>query len=470
MCGIVLTINASTSANWGITNFFKDALMASQLRGTHATGLFQKDSNGIDVFKKACNATDFVSLARAESILNYAKNQTFTVGHVRHATQGSKDSDANAHPFVIERDDGSKLVGVHNGSLVGWAGKSKGEHSVDSHWAMQMLVDEGADAFEHFNGPYCFVWHDTNNPDILNIARNKERPFHLAMDKNKKTLYGASEGGMLEWILERRDIMKVDEMTVYELEVGLIYSINVNTLEITTSHTPTYKAPAYQSTGSHHRTYDYDDNELYSRYYWRNWIDNDTTYEYTPASDYTNRNLEEIGKALNPPRQSTDTQDFEVNWNSDLIDPDDKLPFDVNDSLKAEGQVWALASNVITAKHVPSDKVKAGQRKMAQDAKTLGQLVCWEPLVYDDDSPIGELVGEVHYLHQGQRMKIDGILQHIRKTRANNSYLSGSLMTVHPMMIIGMDLYDDGTPYVIIGELSSTERKLLIPNTTLSIA
>src|SRR5690606_8053039 len=76
--------------------------------------------------------------------------------------------------------------------------------SVDSDWAFQKFLEEGpVDAFEYFNGAYAFVWHDTDYPDHVFMARNDERPLHFFVDDDSPTILVASELGMLGWMADR---------------------------------------------------------------------------------------------------------------------------------------------------------------------------------------------------------------------------------------------------------------------------
>ena len=123
MCGIVGTVttdnNPAKLASW-----LSDALITSQVRGVHSTGLFQikKDHKSFRTFKRAVNASTFVEIKEADDIISDAGKFPLTVGHVRHATVGQK-TDINAHPFVAVGDRRT-VIGVHNGTLQGWHGIS----------------------------------------------------------------------------------------------------------------------------------------------------------------------------------------------------------------------------------------------------------------------------------------------------------------------------------------------------------
>lgn len=115
---------------------------------------------------------------------------------------------------------------MHNGSLTGWTQKPNGkDYYVDSNWALAHIFNRGIEAFKDFEGSYCFVWWDTANPGMLNIALNKERPMNVAIT-GKKDMAFASEAGMLYWLMER-NFMDVDG-EIMKLSPNFWYSFPVD--------------------------------------------------------------------------------------------------------------------------------------------------------------------------------------------------------------------------------------------------
>lgn len=249
MCGITFVINNDTYTP-KLDDFLEDALLASQVRGMHSSGLFQVSSlKSIFTHKKALHASDFINEGQARTIMTQATRSPLTVGHVRHATVGEK-TDENAHPFLVERADGSKLVGVHNGTLKNWKTKDGGsDHEVDSSWAFRKLADEGNNAFKSFNGAFAFVWYDSRTPELLYCARNEERPLYFMLDESKKVLLGASELGMLGWVSERNGFKiskKENQNGFMYFAAGKVYTIDLKDLNKMTQE----DFPAYDPTTS----------------------------------------------------------------------------------------------------------------------------------------------------------------------------------------------------------------------------
>lgn len=205
MCGIIGVLNAATIANLGTTSFLKQGLVASQLRGTDSTGMFQIGRKPEEVFvhKMAVNSSEYVEDALSLAMLRDVDTSPINVAHVRARTQGAV-TDSNAHPFTVLTPENKRLIGVHNGSLTNWKGKEGGsKYEVDSHWAMAHLAAHGKKAFEDIHGPYAMVWWDESAPTKVMIARNSQRPMHIMFNKARTRMVFASEALMLGWIAGR---------------------------------------------------------------------------------------------------------------------------------------------------------------------------------------------------------------------------------------------------------------------------
>lgn len=145
MCGLIASLVAPNHQALHTDDWFRESLIASQVRGLDSTGIFQLARNGqVYTAKAAQNASTFIrSNSVARGLIVDACKEPLTVGHVRAATQGGV-VDANAHPFKVEREDKSYVVGVHNGTLKGWKDKEGGkDQDVDSAWAFNVFAKEG---------------------------------------------------------------------------------------------------------------------------------------------------------------------------------------------------------------------------------------------------------------------------------------------------------------------------------------
>lgn len=233
MCGIVCVINANPFTNIGNTRpaqgpfkqtaLLTDMLLASAVRGVDGTGMYQLAQDAtMYTYKLAMPSAVALENTYIKSMVDDCHNSSITVGHVRAATQGSITDD-NCHPFQAFREDGSYIIGVHNGTLYGWD-IPKTEHEVDSAWAFDMLAKEGIRALDEMYGAFTFVWHDSAQPGKLFVARNEERPFHLIRSKDGKSMYAASEAGMLQWLVDKHKLSVEDD--VYSLDTGVVAVID----------------------------------------------------------------------------------------------------------------------------------------------------------------------------------------------------------------------------------------------------
>ena len=228
MCGIMFIVNSAVSQAPALQRgLMTDMLIASAVRGTDSTGMFQVDSEDSVFFGKTVEPSGAaVFSTELRGLINAVPSCPINVGHVRAATQGSV-TEQNAHPFVAYKPGGEQyIIGVHNGTLYGWdypRGAANG-FSVDSEWALNEIAEKGTQAFSDFYGAFAFLWYDTSTPGILNIARNDERPLYLARTRDKATIIGASESGMLQWIAHRNKLELEDG--VYSIDSGYLFTID----------------------------------------------------------------------------------------------------------------------------------------------------------------------------------------------------------------------------------------------------
>ena len=226
MCGIHGIMNKTATGPISLRDYIADAFVVNTLRGVDSAGVFQIDKDHKPfMHKQNVPGFMFAETKTVKRFISDVENCPITVGHVRAATAGKITVD-NAHPFVAERADGSRVVGVHNGTISNW--KTFADHKdyeVDSEWALNQIAKDGVDAFEKFNGSFCFVWWDEAQPDKMFMARNDERPLHFLKTTAKDTILFGSEAGMVTWLAERRKI-GVDD-TIYSLEPLMMYTFDL---------------------------------------------------------------------------------------------------------------------------------------------------------------------------------------------------------------------------------------------------
>lgn len=235
MCGIFGTVTGK-ARNSKLISFVKDGFIASQVRGSDSSGMTLVDTivkgRLAGVQKLPVCGTMFLQDKAADHLIDNVDGiGNMSICHVRAATSG-KVTLNNAHPFIVESTDGRaerELVGVHNGTLQGWASHKDGKYfNVDSEWALAQIFEHGIEAFRStIKGAYCFVWYDSDERKTLNFALNDQRHMFIAFTKNDDMLY-ASEAGMLYWLAERNDlaidgeVLQLNPDYHYQFEVGKV--------------------------------------------------------------------------------------------------------------------------------------------------------------------------------------------------------------------------------------------------------
>lgn len=430
MCGIHFSItNDSYSSR--VDDFLSDAFLANQVRGLHSSGIFQVSKEGtISTFKRAVPASDFLMEQQAKSLLTASTRSRLTVGHVRHATAGAI-VDKNAHPFRIERDDKSALVGVHNGTLKDWRYKVGGrDATVDSEWAMQMIADEGADAFEYFDGAYAMIWYDSREPDYVFMARNEQRPLHFFLTEDGKTMLGASELGMLGWLAERNQFKARPQDkggAMFWLSPGKIYKFSLKEVgKYETFNTPEYNAatgvqhtPSNFSQGSGNYSYNnghyayvserrqqamdgygmYEDDGLYDDSDWGEYgvmATGGTTSYMDQKLDGVKAALAEARKEREEGGTAEEEEEESVVIDAETLDNNfaEGLQLAVEDfeakrRANDTSSIWSRLLSNPQFSAAPNDKSATKEEiDRAKDMRIYGQIVEFEGDIYEEDSAL----------------------------------------------------------------------------------
>lgn len=219
MCGIV---GMAGKIPVEYKDLFKDMLLVDMIRGVDSTGVVSIDVKGEGMyFKKAVPSSDFLEMKKCISVISHADN--LLIGHNRSATFG-RINNSNAHPF--ESRSGN-IVGVHNGTLKNVSLlPNHTEYDTDSEAIINSLDDKGP-VWTHRNldGSFALVWYNAVT-ETLNVMRNDERSLSFVFSKDGQTIFWASEGLMLNWLLLRRGI-KIGE--VKSFETGYHYEITYPT-------------------------------------------------------------------------------------------------------------------------------------------------------------------------------------------------------------------------------------------------
>lgn len=152
----------------------------------------------------AIDPINFLDLGKVKSDITIHKHAL--MGHNRQATKGAVNS-ANAHPF--QHGD---ITLMHNGTLTNKYALERTFNAptfdTDSELVCWLIDNYDLPAvIKELEGAFALTWWDSSD-NTINIINNGEREFHMAaVDSN---VYWASEKMMLQWLMDRSSISKVD--------------------------------------------------------------------------------------------------------------------------------------------------------------------------------------------------------------------------------------------------------------------
>lgn len=229
MCGIVGIVAKENHHIYSTDlDLFEELLKADAARGEDSTGVFAVDPAGtVKWLKVAAHPYALLQTTDWQDFRAWCVAHAEQVwGHNRKATSGNI-TNANAHPFVHKH-----ITLIHNGFVQNHKDFPKSE--VDSE-ALALALADGLtpeDLIKKAEGAYALVWCDSNLGKVY-IARNQERP--LVKTATTSTMYFASEGLMLGWVLARNN-EKFDKLEIVLSD--MLHTIDCQTRAIEVAQIP----------------------------------------------------------------------------------------------------------------------------------------------------------------------------------------------------------------------------------------
>lgn len=473
MCGLTFVLNSSNYA-MNSDDWFEQAMIASQVRGTDSSGMFLLRSDDTHDLKKAgVNASYFVGGAPAKELIVKIPSSKFALGHVRAATVGSISA-MNAHPFKIERSDGSFLVGAHNGTLRNWRSKEDAEKfNVDSEWLFHMIAKKGEDAFRYFDGAFAVIWYDSRHKDSVFMARNNERPLHYMVTDSGKTILGCSELGMLGWLADKNDLKcHKDHDTPYYLSAGKLYEFSLT--NIGEWKAKEFKAYDYTTSSSSSRTPHsvlyphmgmYDDYDDYTSFW--------GGYSTGSLLDEQEGILRDVKAALREARYTLyrDKNDNTDALKTDMIDMealDKALANAIADScsVKSDKLPWTNSKETVIDRGefmLTSVNSASATSFEVENAKTLGaygMVVGFSGAWYDEEC--SDCWGSFRIMENGFEEVYEGVIRNIPRSVAEDVYINRHMHETELCAVVGVD---HSVSFFVVTPLKTDEKNYVMAMT-----
>jgi glucosamine 6-phosphate synthetase-like amidotransferase/phosphosugar isomerase protein len=199
-----------------VRKVLREIAMDSQTRGSHSSGI-AKVGASTRIYKSLLPSEKFVDTKEYNDAVKSLYDESYILlGHTRFATDGAIVK-SNAHPFRV-----GDVVGAHNGCVYNikeMQSKLDKQCPVDSQLIFKSINDNDniQDAVKDFDSDFALSFVK-NNPMVLYLCRETNRPLHVAYIPELKTLFYASESSFIN-----------DALIMHNLEAD-VYSLNKNTL------------------------------------------------------------------------------------------------------------------------------------------------------------------------------------------------------------------------------------------------
>lgn len=222
MCGIL----GSPRITPDVRSMLPFVALEMQSRGTHAWGA----SNGHEVLR---HLGPLVKTWHSEQAR--MADWTSAIIHTRAASVGSPDLIENAHPFVETRDDGTQVIGIHNGGIHNHSElntKHGRQCAVDS---MHLWKHRAADlSWEELRGSAAVGWYETPPalpdgtlaPPAQRIARMNSQSLHCVEVGDGGVIWASTASALLSAALmvgseiKRNWAIEEDLIYVFDQETG----------------------------------------------------------------------------------------------------------------------------------------------------------------------------------------------------------------------------------------------------------
>ena len=199
-----------------VKKVLREIAIDSQTRGSHSSGI-AKVGTSTRIYKSLLPSEKFVDTKEYNDAVKSLLDASYILlGHTRFATEGAIVK-SNAHPFRV-----GNVVGAHNGCVYNikeMQSKLDKQCPVDSQLIFKSINDNDniQEAVQDFDSDFALSFVK-ENPMVLYLCRETNRPLHVAYIPELKTLFYASEASFIN-----------DALIMHNLDAD-VYSLNKNTL------------------------------------------------------------------------------------------------------------------------------------------------------------------------------------------------------------------------------------------------
>lgn len=227
MCGIYGIAKSPTPYTKRQYNIVRKVLreiaIDSQSRGSHSSGI-AKVGASTRIYKSLLPSGKFVDSKEYNNAVKSLNDDSYILlGHTRFATEGAIVK-SNAHPFRV-----GNVVGAHNGCVYNikeMQSKLDKQCPVDSQLIFKSINDNDniQEAVKGFDSDFALSFVK-DNPMVLYLCRETNRPLHVTYIPELKTLFYASEASFIQDALDSCDLEYLD---VYSLNKNTLYSFDTS--------------------------------------------------------------------------------------------------------------------------------------------------------------------------------------------------------------------------------------------------
>ena len=199
-----------------IRDEFSSLMVATQIRGRHATGAFVVNKSGVTYHKAALSADKMVRTDSWKKLMSaITADTTAVVGHVRYATKGDPSENSNNHPIL-----NGPIIGVHNGVITNdceICEEYPYEEEVDSAAIFSLFAGVAeksrlstakiSAALPYLNGSFAVIAADNRRRDSIFVMRDSTNPLVFHKDAERKLLWLSSTGAIMRDGLHNRRIV-----------------------------------------------------------------------------------------------------------------------------------------------------------------------------------------------------------------------------------------------------------------------